>query len=128
MSEILLPRLQVPVPPAVYRRRRLEAPPSRPGPAHQDRGASCGDGASPDELLTALLNAIAAVVAEQPRGPLLIILNDVDVAGTPAATGFIGRLVDYLPGGASLWFTCRSLPDLPLARWKAVLLATAASA
>lgn len=40
------------------------------------------------------------------------------------ATGFIGRLVDYLPGGASLWFTCRSLPDLPLARWKAVLLAT----
>lgn len=178
MSEILLPRLQVPVPPAVYHRPRLEARLTEglarrvlavradPGygkttlladfanrsglpvvwlqvderdgdPGHLARyllaglarltrtgGPAAADGASPDGLLTAVLNAIGMVVAEQPRGPLLIILNDVDLAGTPAATGFIGRLVDYLPGGASLWFTCRSLPDLPLARWKGVLLAT----
>ncbi|MDI6894436.1 MAG: BTAD domain-containing putative transcriptional regulator [Bacillota bacterium] len=193
MSEILLPRLQVPVPPAVYRRPRLEARLTEalarrvlavragPGygkttlladfanrsglpvvwlqvderdgdPGHLARyllegldrlaaGEASGrvapgeDGqagippragdVSSEGLLARLLDALVRAASAQARGPLVIVLNDLDVVGeAPETAGLLSSLVEYLPGGTGLWLTCRTMPALPLPRWKARRLAT----
>ena len=69
-----------------------------------------------EALLTALLNGLAALVAEGGTGRYLLVLDDYHVLKAPSIHQTVTFLLDHLPPQVHLVLASRSDPPLPLAR------------
>lgn len=73
------------------------------------------DPAEPDRALTMLVNALI----DLPPGEWLLVLDDLHHVSNPEVLRLIQRLFDSPPPGLRLVVASRSLPALPVARWRA---------
>jgi|GEM_PF-3280926 len=89
------------------------------------RGRSGAEALGSGEYSVAqILGAVETLVAGLASPPLVIVLNDLDLAASEAICDFVSQLVEYLPAGATLWFTCRNLPQaIALPRLRSLRLA-----
>ncbi len=95
-----------------------------PGVSGDLREGGGGRGDKQEGLLAQCLDALAGAASVAAANPVLVVLNDLDLASSPETMWFVRNLVEYMPAGAALWFTCRSLPPMiPLERWKVLHIA-----
>ena len=73
------------------------------------------DGASPDQVLTVLLNEMMDTLRE----PWVLILEDYQVITNPDVHRLVDRLLDSAPPGMTLMLSTRSDPPLAIARLRA---------
>lgn len=68
---------------------------------------------APEALITSLINDLAAYL-----NPLILILDDYHLIETEAVHTAITFLLDHLPPPLHLTIASRTIPPLPLARWR----------
>ncbi len=68
-----------------------------------------------DRLLAILVNAFM----EQPAGAWTLVLDDLHLLTNPPALAVVERLVEFPPPGARILIASRTLPALPVHRWRA---------
>ncbi len=73
----------------------------------------------PELALARTLEPVAAALADQPAGGVVLVLDDYHVIGEPGIHRLVATLVDRLPPRARLAIATRADPPLPLARLRA---------